>query len=339
MAETTAGPTAGAAPRPAARRRRRGAAGVVLVLVAWLIGRGYGWFGAGGEAVDPGADGDRTPPSPAVEASPPAAPSSPTSERPNPETPNPETPNPATPSAVSSPLAAPWPTTATAPDGRGIADDRFASTLGLIELRAAEGALGSALAAVAHARTLPLDAAQSSELSLTAQALEPLVAAAIGDVEAAVAAGDWFRARERAATLLADGGHASARLAAALGSPVALDAPRREPDGLCPAPLPLPRHRVVTFAWRGQRSSGQVVDAQADTVTVRHATAAGQSFPTVPTAAVAPQQPTAAEAVEMAFANVHAGDLLGARLWLTIAERRSDGPLLGRGRDLVGVLR
>lgn len=82
---------------------------------------------------------------------------------------------------------------------------------------------------------------------------------------------------------------------------------------------PLARDRAVRFANEGTLRRSRVVAAARDQVTVRIATRDGVLYPSVPAYLVEPDAVTAAEAVELAFAALAAGDWRRAGLWCSCA--------------------
>ncbi|MCA8949026.1 MAG: hypothetical protein KDE27_05955, partial [Planctomycetes bacterium] len=107
--------------------------------------------------------------------------------------------------------------------------------------------------------------------------------------------------------------------AGAAGDPTA--SPTADPS-VWPLPERLPRERAVRVRLASGAAEGAIVDAGAERVTVRVRSDRGLTFPTVELTACEPIDPTAAEAAELGFAALHAGDPLLARLWLACAQSR-----------------
>ncbi|MBX3465043.1 MAG: hypothetical protein KF830_17885, partial [Planctomycetes bacterium] len=217
----------------------------------------------------------------------------------------------ASPSAPASPAA-------------GLDADRFQALLSLVALRRERGESGGALTALRRVAALPLDAAQRDAVRRLTDAVARELELACDEVMGLLHAGRGLTARDRVQALDAeDGAAAAAALAARLA---------RSPEGLVgvPAPgdlpwpvaAPLARDRTVHARLPGGFAIGRIVAARADGLTLRVETAAGVTFPSVAMAAVEPAEPTAAEAVELALAALHAGDGLLARLWLACADLR-----------------
>lgn len=344
-------------------RRRRGRWFLLAgLLMAWLLGRGLGVFGAGPEATSPDTEQSSgaaaAPASAAGEGG--AAPLGeiaatgavragnresavqPTATPPEagavPAAPA-QTTQGAPPVQLPPPGAA---TTTPAHSSRAVDHDRFASNLSLLVTRTERGELASALAALAHLRSLPLDGAQRAVLDGPAATLEQAVADACAALLQGLCRGEVFAARDQVARLFGDGPQWSPFVQEAL-RPWQLDGDLFRPapagDVAWPLPIPLPRHREVRVRWRGTTVTAHVVDSRSDQVTVCVRTARGQSFPTVAAAACEPVGPTADEAVEMALVALQANDPVTARLWLVVARQRGDGGLGSRGDRVAERLR
>lgn len=341
---------------PARRRGRRGW-WVLLALVFVLIGRGLGWLGGGGAVSRPNAtqadltgasaQGSRAEvaeaPAPlasvpgasraadaapdAMTAGPAPAPAGPPDGEPG-----------SAPAGEAAPQSAPLESPAPAVD-----PDRFASLVSLVRTRTDERQLGSAMGALQHLRSLPLDAAQRTVLSVAADELQTAMASACSHVVQSLCQGQVLSSCDEVARLLADGPQLvqpllleSLRVAGIAGD--LLRAPVRD-ERPWPVPPPLPRDRRVRLHSRDGVQLGRVVDSRSDQATLRVQGAAGVTFPTVAVVALEPVDATPAEAIEMGFAALHAGNVLLARLWLAAAGLRGAGPLPARGEQLAAALR
>ena len=105
-----------------------------------------------------------------------------------------------------------------------------------------------------------------------------------------------------------------------------------------PIATPLPRDRNVRAQLPDGRTTGRIVDSRSDQVTVRLQTEQGVTFPTLEVVACEPVDATPAEAIEMGFAALHAGDAILAHLWRRCAELRGEPPP-GRAGQLAAILR
>lgn len=361
MAEPQAPPRPRSSPASARGRGLRLRTILLLLLLTALLGRGLGWFGGGREgggdagsaAVAGRGAGTESPPvglvpqptvSPASDGPSPdavlvggsgseaATPHQPTSSQPTTEPTEPvvpPTPRPA--------IGAPTEPTAAA----GIEPDRFASLVSLLRVRTAEQQLGAALATLARARGLPLASAQQLALASVVADLESAVAVAVGRIEAAVAAGRVLAARADLEQTFA-GGDLPKALCQRLGLPPDLVAARACPaqeGSPWPVAVPLTRDRAVRIGEGEAAREGRVAASRADQVTVRIADARGVTFPTVAASACEPVEATAAEALEQAFAALHAGDGLLARLWLAAVANRPAAVDPDRRDRLAAILR
>lgn len=374
-AEPTASPPPPARPVPGARRAIRLRTVLLLLVLAALLGRGLGWFGGGhagdapaatGEAASGGATTEPvtgaetgTPPpaeSPAA-APPPMAPlpTGPQPREPQPREPQPRElqpsePQPAGPQPVEqAPLAGPDGSARTPSLGGdtargsgpapGVDPDRFASLVSLLRVRTANRELGAALAALARARNLPLDAAQRAAIVPLAADLDAAIGNVVAQLDDQVAAGRVLAARAELVLRFA-AGELPEVLQRSLGLPADLAAASAvppPPDTPWPTPAPLPRDRAVRLDGAGARE-GRVAASRVAQLTVRIADARGVTFPTVPAIACEPIEATAAESLEMALVALHAGDGLLARLWLAAAGRRP-GPAPDQARrDRIAAL-
>ena len=345
---TSSGTVVGRTPR-----RRRGKRWVVVgLLLAWLLGRGLGLFGAGPEATQPSADAVAG----TVVASPPppGAPPAPLGETGanGGATSATSVAVVAAADAVESTVVASAPAASAPParrpgpaaDALPLVDaDRFASNLSLLGTRTERGELANALAALAHLRALPLDGAQQAALEGPARALEQAVAAASASLLQGLCRGEVLAARDQVARLFGDGPQLLPFVREAL-RPWLLDGDLLRPlaaagDGALPSPLPLPRHRELRVRWRGATVVARVVDSRSDQVTVSVRSERGQSFPTVAVVVCEPVAVTTDEAIEMALAALHGNDPVTARLWLVVARQRGDGSLPARGELVAAALR
>lgn len=315
------------------RRRRRVGFAIAVVVAAWLAGRGLMLVGdepapVGGAPAAEVADATAATPQAATNL-PDAADRAPRAAA----SPLPAEPAPAAPPPAKATPAAPGDQAA------GIEADRFATLRSAITVHLDRGQLASAAAALAHLGSLPLATDQRGVVDAAEGELRQAAGRQLEAVAAAVAAG-----RGRAAAL------AFAPVAALADEPVtwlaeALAAAgfaswRRgdtAPDSALPAPRPLARGRSV--AVQGTEGSLRGIVVAADTVecTIRVDQPAGIAFPSVLLVACEPDDPTAAEAVELALAAARQGDALLARAWADIAARRGGGEL-PRLRRVLAVL-
>ncbi|MCC7396229.1 MAG: hypothetical protein IT455_04110 [Planctomycetes bacterium] len=321
---------------------------VVGLLLAWLLGRGLGLFGAGPEATQPSPDAVAgtvvaLPPPPGA----PPAPLGETGANGGATTSTSSTVVAAQPAVETTVVAnaPPAPSRGSAPDALPAVDaDRFASNLSLLGTRIERGELANALAALAHLRSLPLDGAQQTALEGPAMALEQAVAAASASVLQGLCRGEVLAARDQVARLFGDGPQLLPFVREAL-RPWLLDGDLLRPlaaaagDVALPSPLPLPRHRELRVRWRGATVVARVVDSRSDQVTVSVRSERGQSFPTVAVVVCEPVAVTTDEAIEMALAALHGNDPVTARLWLVVARQRGDGTLPPRGELAAAALR
>ncbi len=306
-----------------------------MVLV--LIGRGFGFFGH--DPVDTGGPTPQGPERPrfldgtrgsepqrtevassgptssaqseAQATTPPTEPASTTAPNTPPPAPIVEAPN--------TPLA-----TAPRADGDGIDPDRFASLLSLVRVRCSEDRFGEALVAMEQARALPLDRDQRSALEQARLAANGALRTSLERTVLLVRDGAVLEARRTLTAMLAEAG-ASLRAEVSTALLLAGGEPGRPADPQAsPAPIarPLARDRRVRTRWNGVDIVARVADSRSDEVTLRIEEGQGVTFPTVPVVGCDPVEPTAAEAVEMGFAALHAGDALLARLWLSCATQR-----------------
>ena len=96
-------------------------------------------------------------------------------------------------------------------------------------------------------------------------------------------------------------------------------------EATLPAPRPLARGRALHFGAPFDRRRGVVVAANAVDVTVRSEHDGRVAFPTLAYADCEPDEPSAAEAVELALAAARAGEAQLAGGWLLVAALRGDG--------------
>ncbi|MBM4061043.1 MAG: hypothetical protein FJ265_08085 [Planctomycetes bacterium] len=308
---------------PLPRGRPRWRLLLAVGLLAILLGRGLGLTGSGepdsGERDPAGAVPGAVPARASAAAAaavpePVAAPNSSESAaaRPGPIEP-----------ASAAPLAevAPAPPVAPAVDA-----DRFGSLLALLEAHTEDRRLGRALALLRELRALPLDGAQTAALALPARTLEDALARACSDVVQMLSTG---RVLEAATAVRACCTDDQGLVAAALQQSLALCGLSGDLQALpgqagapWPLPRPLPRQRAVRAVVDGAPLAAHVVDSRADQVTLRVLRGGVVTFPTLPVAAVEPLDASAAEAVEMAFAALHARDGRLARLWACAAALR-----------------
>jgi hypothetical protein len=350
-------------PQPSSSRRAgRGRIGLALALVlAILIGRGVGWFGR--DAAPSGGDGAANVSEAAV---PPAPAPSPMPTAPPPATTTPPTTAAnAVPTTTPAPSAVPTPRTADAvPDTKPPAApptgetktaakstestsqrrptmdaDRFASLLSLLVANTGDGDLGGALATLHHLRGQSLDEPQAAAVAGAIAPLEAAVGALCAQLVQSLCRGQVLAARADVARLCGDG-HAFAApwLDSAMQAIGRRDGLLRERAAKTPATLPiakpLARGREVRVLRQGRLLTGIVVESKSDQVTVRLPSPTGLSFPTVAVVATEPVAASRDEAIEMAWAALHAGDVVLARLWFAYASEPGEASLSERGRRL-----
>lgn len=304
------------------RRRRGGRVVTVVVLgaLAVLIGRGLGLVGRD--------------PSPDV---PPAADEVPSARGSGGGAPAHNAP---AQNAPAAPLAE-APVAATA--GKGIEADRFASLLSVLDTCAARGDIGNALATLQQLRQMPLDEPQRLALAGSARTVETELATACGKVVQALCQGRVLDGHALFVRMLGETDPltqswlSSALQVAGLGD-VPLQ-PVRTNDGPIPQPQALPRGRAVRVLRGNNLAAAVVADSRSDQVTVRIEDGSGMSFPTVARTQCEPVAPTRDEAIEMAFAALHAGEPLLARLWFACGKLLDASPLSPRGERLAALLR
>ncbi|HEU4419805.1 MAG TPA: hypothetical protein VFT55_12785 [Planctomycetota bacterium] len=326
---------------PVARRRRVRPRLWFLLVVALLvlIGRGFGLLGEGGEKqsarlADAGANATAPAPGSSGERS---LPSGSTAPAPGGE------PRQSPGAAPAGELIAPPRTEPKRTPGAGVERDRFASLLSLVSTRTEAGELGNAIAAQRSLGSLPLDAAQLASFDAATRQLETALAAACNEVAQGIAQGQVLEAREAMRRLLPD--------AEPNVHPVLAESLRRLGlgEGLLrvpvqtgrpwPVPAPLPRDRNVRVRVGALFQLARVIDSSSDQVTLRVSGEQGVTFPTMPAVVCEPVDPTAAEATEMGFAALHAGDALLARMWLAAASLRSKEARTVRAEQLAELLR
>jgi hypothetical protein len=287
---------------------------VLGLVVLALCGRGL-WSSEGGGS----APGSSAPAQAASSAEAPAAPEA-----------GPEPAASAAPLGESAPGGA-QPAGAAGEDGddAGIDEDRFETLLALVELRAGQARLPEAWSTVRTLQRQRLSAAQRDAVAAAEAALTAGLAAASARWRERLAAGHVLAVHAELAAA-GDGLEACLlALEAALATAGAgvLPASSAATTGeLLPAPAALPRGRAVRFVQQGRTLAGVVVDSRAEEVTVRHATADGQAFPTLPRWSVEPIGPSRDEAVEAAIAARRGGDALLGRLWLAAARLQGGEP-------------
>ncbi len=321
--------------------RRRGRVFGLLVLgaLAVLIGRGLGLVGREPSPdLPPVGDGDHADSGGA--GTPPAsgAPAAPSPATQSPALPSPAAPSPAAPLAEATPAATP-----PQPELPGIDADRFASLLSVLDTCAQRGDVGGALATLHQLRQMPLNEPQHLALGVSARAVENDLAAACAEVEQLLREGRVLDGHAAIVRLLGDGDPLtqpwlqSALQAAGLGTGPLQKAPAR--DEPIPQPQALARGRAVRVRAGTAVTAAVVADSRSDQVTLRIENKNGLSFPTHARSACEPVAATRDEAIEMAFAALHAGDALLARLWLACARLRDTSPLPPRGERLAALLR
>lgn len=241
--------------------------------------------------------------------------------------------------AGAAPLGEPAPATGEAGVGpaaaAGIDEDRFEALLSIVEQRAGQGRLHEAWSSLRTLLRQPLSPAQRAVAVAVEASLERALEAAGARWLALLRAGRVLAVRAEFTAAGHDAGAYQQALESALTSAGAAPPADREelPEAeLLPAPTALPRGRAVRFVLHDQLVSGVVVDSRSEAVTVRHATADGQSFPTLARWLVEPIAPTREEAVEAAIAARRAGEEVLARLWLAVA--RLQGGVASRREEL-----
>jgi hypothetical protein len=206
--------------------------------------------------------------------------------------------------------------------------DRFHSALSLLGEQTTLGDLAAAVQTLAHLRSCPLDGAQRTALLAPAKTLEDALTSRCTQVVQHVVGGRVLQARALAQALSVDGrtlpGDWFQAAWAAVGHkpPWAPSEPTARPAGSVPLPKALPRGRAVRVAFGPHVGEGTVADSRADVATIRLAKDSGFVFPTVPVASLEPFEPTADEALEMAFAALQHDDPMLARLWQWCAATR-----------------
>lgn len=313
------------------RRLRRivGIAGAVVV-AAWLAGRGLMLVGH-----EP-APGGGTPAAMTADA-PAATPQAAETNLPDP--PDRTDRASASPRLPESSPAAQPPPTATDEAAPGIEADRFATLCSAITVHLDRGELAAAAKALAHVASMPLDMAQRGVVDAAEGDLRQAAGRQLQVVAAAIAAG---RGRAAAAAFVPLAALADEPVAwlADLVAATGLAAWRRgepAPDSALPAPRPLARGRSVTAQGTDGELRGVVVAADPADCTLRVERPTGIAFPSVPLVACEPEDPTAAEAVELALAAARQGDVLLARAWAHIADLRGGGDM-PRLRRVVAAL-
>jgi hypothetical protein len=227
--------------------------------------------------------------------------------------------------------------------GAGVERDRFASLLSLVSTRTEAGEIGNAIAAQRSLGSLPLDAGQLAAFDAATLQLETALAAACSKVEQGMAQGQVLEACDAMRQLLPDGQPCV--------QPVLTQCLRRLGlgEGLLrvpvqtgrpwPTPAPLPRDRNVRVRAGTGFQLARVIDSSSDRVTLRVPGEQGVTFPTMPAVVCEPVDATPAEATEMGFAALHAGDGLLARMWLAAASLRSKEARTARTEQLAELLR
>ncbi|MBL8752221.1 MAG: hypothetical protein JNK15_02885, partial [Planctomycetes bacterium] len=208
--------------------------------------------------------------------------------------------------------------------------DRFASLVSLLDEQTTLGDLGAAVATLAHLRSLPLDGAQKAALLAPAKELENGLTNRCVEIVRHLGAGRVLMARALAQAVSSDGRTLAAAWFqaawAAVGQPdvatAATATVAEQASGTVPMPKALPRGRAVRVAFGTHAGEGTIADSRAEVATVRLAKPGGYVFPTVPVAALEPIDPSADEAVEMAFAALQHDDPMLARLWQWVAAAR-----------------
>ena len=229
----------------------------------------------------------------------------------------------------------------------GMAADRFASRLALVQLRLDGGRLGDARSCLDRLLAEPLDESQRRAARELGLGLAARLREARERLVAQLRRGEVLAARGAVDRLLAarvprgdEDGHALTEALPEVG--VAGDWRRAIEVGDRPLPVaaPLQRNRQVRVHWRDEPHVGTVASSRSGRVTVRILTESGQTYPTLLRAACEPIDVGAAEAVEMALACVHAR---ANRYWpgcgFACAHLLADGRLDVRGQRVRDVLR
>ena len=312
------GPPAAPHRRPHRRPHRWRATGIAVVLLA-LLGTGARWIGSGdGRPEDGGDEANRQ-----AAAGESVAPSGRQPERPI------EAPAPILETSSPLPEVADEPETATAtPTPPTVDADRFASLKSVVERGLLEQRFAEARAALEVLRTLPLSSAQTGEIERLQDALGSGLSAAASALVDLVRAGSVLSARGMLRQYGDDPAEQLALQAAlrAIGLGPDLTSAPTEERSRWPLPAPLEKDRLVRASLTDRTVLGRVVDSRPERITLRVAGPRGLTFPTVRTVACEPVEVDAAEATEMAFAALQAGDPVLARLWLGCAQSRSAAP-------------
>lgn len=297
-------------------RRRRRAGGVLVVLIAaWLAGRGFmagrGAMPDAGAQQTGGAAADAT----VREQTPVVA---------------------ATPGGESKANAA-----NVAVDATDIAPDRIAALCDAVHAELARGDLAMAAESLQRARAASPGAEGHDEFRAADAAARAAAVARCAEAIALLQQGRAIRAHALLVAFLPSRRHAADALfllPEPLQAAVQARCGGRLRDGeLAPSPRPIGRGRTVT-AWRdGQAVTGVCVAGDAEQATLRVVRDETASFPMVPYASCEPIDPSAAEAIECGFAAARAGDAGLAASWLLVAELRGGGAS-ERGRRLAGLL-
>lgn len=322
--------------RPRRGRRRRRAAGMLLVAgVLWLAGRGLGWFGSGGvdEAMPPVGetalarlpDGGESSGSPA--GSPTAAPTAGAA---------------AAPGSGSSGSVAPVPAAEAAPtEVATLASDRFGATLRLVErmLRAHEFA--SADEVLGRLRSQPLSGAQQLAVERRCVELVERREAVERSLLEHLRRGEVLQADALAGELGGGGSWRPEVLGAAVPWLALGDDWLRAPVETHEVSPVAPLRRGMSVRVReGERLVvGRVASVRGAHVTVQVKGTEGQRFPTVAVVAVEPVATDASCAAEMGLLALDAGAYRLARLWLVRAALQADGVLPPAAAVLQAALR
>lgn len=360
-----------ATPGPAPSRRRRLPVRFLglLLLAAFLVGKGAGWIGRGDGHPVPG-DGPvarvggtegvtaQTPDgsgaeAPAPEAAttaasggPPAAvaevapvPAGASATPPEaPAAPAGET-GAATAAPTAETLPAAGPATPVPAGPEALDGDRFACLLTLLQSRGEMRRFGEAMEVLGSLANYGLSADQQRALTAAENGLRAAMADAARVLAEQVRSGRVLAARASLPT--SEFGCTAFAMALGTACGTAVDSWQESPRSdraAWPQPSPLPRESRVRTTLKTCEVVGVVVDARSDSVTLRIANARGQTFPSVATAACEPIDPTAETCAEMGFAAMHAGDVVLARLWLCAAGMRMEGaasPRVARLRELL----
>lgn len=305
---------------------------LLVIVLGWLIGRGLGWFGGGGEASDPNAASTR--PAAAAAAAEPLAAEATTAVPPVGGVELASTRAETTAESAAVPLVepAPSPIAESVPVPQlvpTIDADRFASMLSLVTHATEQRQFGSALASLQHLRSLPLDALQQAALVPAAREVERALSAVCGDLVQHLLQGQLLAGHRELVALLVDDGppvRESVQQALQLaGLHVAVGRDRARGDVVLPIPRPLARGRAVRCLRDGELVVGRVVDSRSEAVTVRLANARGVTFPTISVVQCEPVDARTEEAIEMGFAALQHDEVQLARLWLALAQRSGGG--------------